>query len=130
MSNIGNKETLAKNLTFYVDKSGKTKKELSEIFGVAASTFNDWTKGKKYPRIDRIELMANYFGVLKSDLIEEKSLKERINENPVGMAELHFEILMDEDLTGLFDDFKKLDKAQKKIVADLVHSLAATKKEA
>ena len=74
--------------------------------------------------------MANYFGVLKSDLIEEKSLKERINENPVGMAELHFEILMDEDLTGLFDDFKKLDKAQKKIVADLVHSLAATKKEA
>ena len=46
------------------------------------------------------------------------------------MAELPFEILMDEDLTGLFDDFKKLDKAQKKIVADLVHSLAATKKEA
>lgn len=73
MSNIGNKKTLSKNLSYYVEKSGKTQKEISEIVGVAYSTFNDWMKGKKYPRIDKIEIMANYFGILKSDLIEERT---------------------------------------------------------
>jgi transcriptional regulator with XRE-family HTH domain len=53
---------------------------------------------------------------------------EKIEEDPVGMAELHFEMIMDEDLNDIFDDFKTLDPAQKKIVKDLVHSLAATKK--
>ena len=72
MSNIGNKETLSKNLSYYMKVSGRTQKELSEIAGVAPSTFNDWIKAKKYPRIDKIEVLAGYFGILKSDLIEEK----------------------------------------------------------
>ena len=65
MTSIGNKTVLANNLTYYVNRSGKTQKELSEIVGVATSTFNDWMKGKKYPRIDKIEIMANYFNVEK-----------------------------------------------------------------
>lgn len=73
MSNIGNKETMAKNLHYYLERSGKTQKEMSEIVGVGTSTFNDWMKAKKYPRIDKIEMLANYFGILKSDLIEEKT---------------------------------------------------------
>lgn len=73
MSNIGNKETMAKNLHYYLERSGKTQKELSEIVGVGTSTFNDWMKAKKYPRIDKIEMLANYFGILKSDLIEERT---------------------------------------------------------
>jgi len=77
LSNIGNKETFARNLSYYVDKSGKSQKELAEIAGVAPSTFNDWMKAKKYPRIDKIEILANYFRILKSDLIEEKSDEHR-----------------------------------------------------
>ena len=76
MTSIGNKSVMAKNLTYYVERSGKTQKELSEIVGVATSTFNDWMKGKKYPRIDKIEILANYFGILKSDLIEDKDEKK------------------------------------------------------
>ena len=72
MSNLGNREVFAKNLNFYVEKSGRTQKELAEIVGVATSTFNDWMKGKKYPRMDKIEILADFFKILKSDLIEEK----------------------------------------------------------
>ncbi len=75
MTSIGNKSVMARNLTYYVERSGKTQKELCEIVGVATSTFNDWMKGKKYPRIDKIEILANYFGISKSDLIEDKSEK-------------------------------------------------------
>ena len=77
MSNLGNKETMAKNLKYYLEKSGKTQKELSDMLGVATSTFNDWMKAKAYPRIDKIEMLSNYFGILKSDLIEEKTEEHR-----------------------------------------------------
>lgn len=80
MTSIGNKSVISKNLTYYVERSGKTQKELSEIVGVATSTFNDWMKGKKYPRIDKIEILANYFGILKSDLIEDRDKKSSPDE--------------------------------------------------
>lgn len=77
MTKIGNRETFAKNLAYYVEKSGKTQRELAEIVGVSTSTFNDWMKAKKYPRIDKIEILADVFRILKSDLIEEKTEEHR-----------------------------------------------------
>ena len=77
MSNLGNKEIMSRNLLYYMDKTGKSQKELAEIVGVSTSTFNDWVKAKKYPRIDKIELLANYFRILKSDLIEERTEEHR-----------------------------------------------------
>lgn len=73
---IWNKDIFAKNLQKYMVLSGKTQKELAEIIGVAPPTLNEWLKGKKYPRIDKIEKLANYFGILKSDLIEDKGKQE------------------------------------------------------
>ncbi len=72
MSNLGNKEIFSQNLRYYLEKSDKTQKEIADIVNVSKSTFNEWIKGKKYPRIDKIEMLANYFGILKSDLIEDK----------------------------------------------------------
>ena len=66
------KEVFAINLRYYMESRGKNQKELAEIVGVSAPTMNDWLKAKKYPRIDKIEILANYFGILKSDLIEDK----------------------------------------------------------
>lgn len=82
MSNLGNKEIFAKNLAFYLEKSGRDQKEVAEVVGVAPSTFNEWMKAKKYPRIDKIEMLANYFGILKSDLIEQ------VSENGYSPSEL------------------------------------------
>lgn len=117
---LWSKEVFAKNLRMYMERNGKTQKEMAEIVGVSAPTFNEWLKAKKYPRIDKIEKLANYFGILKSDLIEEKS----IDKNPVEMAELHAEMIMDEDLMEIFEYFKKFDKKKRKIVKDLVKNLA------
>ena len=82
MSSIGNKEVFARNLSYYIQLSGRDQKEIAEVIGVAPSTFNEWVKGKKYPRIDKIELLANYFGILKSDLIEEKTVEEKTPYEP------------------------------------------------
>lgn len=54
--------------------------------------------------------------------------EEKIEKDPVATAERQVEILMDEDFVGMFDDFRTLDSSKRKIVIDLVHSLAETKK--
>jgi transcriptional regulator with XRE-family HTH domain len=66
------KEVFAKNLRRYMEMKEISQKELAVIVGVSAPTINEWIKAKKYPRIDKIEILSNYFGCLKSDLIEEK----------------------------------------------------------
>ena len=72
MAGLGNKEILSKNLKYFIDKSGKDRRQLAETWGVPYSTLTGWINAQKYPRIDKIEIMADYFGILKSDLIEEK----------------------------------------------------------
>lgn len=113
MSNIGNKETMAKNLRYHVEKSGKTQKELSEIVGVASSTFNDWLKAKKYPRIDKIEILADYFGILKSDLIEERTEEDlRIKENNDTIAGIVIRMRTDKEFLSVVENISKLDSAK------------------
>ena len=78
------KEVFAENLRYYMESRGKNQKELAEIIGVSAPTMNDWLKAKKYPRIDKIDMLADYFGILKSDLIEDKKEQPTVND---GLSE-------------------------------------------
>lgn len=68
-----NKSIFAKNLKKYMDLNDKSRRDVSEALGVSYFTFCDWVCGKKYPRMDKVEKLANYFGIKKSDLIEEKT---------------------------------------------------------
>ena len=120
MSNIGNKKTMSENLSYYIELFGKTQKELAETFGIAYSTFNDWVNGKKYPRIDKIEMMAQYFGILKSDLIEDKSMKEK----PDEMAVLAASILRDPELLEMIKKYRKLTDKNKIAVLQMIENLS------
>lgn len=115
MSGIGNKEIFAKNLSYYISRSGRDQKEIAEAVGVAPSTFNEWVKGKKYPRINRIELLANYFGILKSDLIEDKKEK---SPDQVQLAE--GEKLM-------LELFNQLSEDKQRLVIEMARAVVKTK---
>ena len=104
MTALGNKEILSKNLKYYIERSGKDRRELAEIWGFPYSTVTEWINGRKYPRIDRIEIMADYFGILKSDLIEDKKEKPTVDD-------------------GLSDDTIKLIERIKTLPADKVRML-------
>ena len=75
MSNLGNKITMSNNLKKYLKINNVSRNQLSESLGISYSTISDWINGKAYPRIDKIEMMANYFGIEKSDLVEDKTSK-------------------------------------------------------
>ena len=66
-----NKKIFAKNLNYYMTTNNKNQSDLVTDLGLTASTVSDWANGKKYPRVDKMQLLADYFGVLKSDLTEE-----------------------------------------------------------
>lgn len=73
MSKLENKEVISKNIQYYMNKHHQTRNEICDALGIKYTTFTDWVKAKSYPRIDKIELMANYWGISKADLVEDKS---------------------------------------------------------
>ena len=71
MSSLGNKDIMAKNIKRLMELNGKDRNDVCKDLGFKYTTFADWVNAKTYPRIDKIEMMANYFGVSKADLVEE-----------------------------------------------------------
>lgn len=104
-----------------MEKKNITQKEMAEIVGVATSTFNDWMKAKKYPRIDKIEIMANHFGILKSDLIEEKMTAEKSKKND-ALADIVVRLKTDNEFLSVVETIAQLndddlEKVKKMLVA-------------
>nr|DAT06298.1 MAG TPA: Repressor protein CI [Caudoviricetes sp.] len=69
---VENKEIFANNLSFYMEQKGVDRNTLCADLDLKYTTVRDWLKGITYPRIGKIELLANYFNINKSDLIEDK----------------------------------------------------------
>ena len=71
-------------------------------WGLRCQHFSDWVNAKTYPRIDKIELMANYSGISKSDLVEDHtekfSKKSGISINVYGRVAAGIPIEMIEDI--------------------------------
>ena len=124
MSSLGNREIFARNLSHYIEKSGRTQKEISEIVGVSTSTFNDWVKGKKYPRIDKIEMLAEYFGILKSDLIEEKLTEEKEKDNDT-LANIIVRMRTDEKYSSVVESIYDLEPSKLDAISQMIETLKA-----
>ncbi|WP_338092329.1 S24 family peptidase [Streptococcus orisratti] len=86
--NAKNKEIFSKNLAYYMNKKGVDRNTLCADLDLKYTTVRDWLKGITYPRIGKIELLANYFNVNKSDLIEDKSEKNNTKEIKIPTSPL------------------------------------------
>lgn len=73
MSDLGNKEIFAKNLKYYMELNHKDRNDVCRDLEIPYTTFAEWYNANIYPRIDKIQLLANYFDIKKSDLVEDKS---------------------------------------------------------
>lgn len=80
MSDLGNKEIMAKNIQRYMNSRGISRKKLASDLNISYTTLTDWVKGNTYPRIDKIEMMANYFNISKADLVEKPHKENKVAE--------------------------------------------------
>lgn len=61
----------SENLNRLVRNSGKTQKEIADKMGISPQTFNTWCQGIAIPRMGRVQALADYFNVSKSELLDE-----------------------------------------------------------
>lgn len=77
MQGLGNKAVLSRNLRRLMSDKDVTAKEVGKALNFPYTTVLSWVNAENYPRIDKIEMLAEYFGVMKSDLIEETVVEEK-----------------------------------------------------
>lgn len=72
------RKILSENLQKQMDTKNVTQQELSEALGVSQSTVSNWLREEKYPRVKRIQQMADFFNINRSDLTEDKTKQVQI----------------------------------------------------
>lgn len=77
--NEDSKRIFSDNLVYYMAKNRISRNKLCQDLNFKYPTVSDWISAKKYPRIDKIEMLANYFGIKKSDLIEKSFENQAVN---------------------------------------------------
>lgn len=66
------KIVFSKNLKLQLDKRGLNQTDMARDLNIPETTVSNWMKASTYPRPDKIQLMANYFNIRRSDLTEEQ----------------------------------------------------------
>ena len=115
MSDLGNKEIFAKNLNYYMSINGKDRNDLARDLNLPYTTITSWCKAEFYPRIDKIQLLANYFDIQKSDLVESKEKLDKLG-NPVteipllGTVKAGYDYMAQENWEGMIEVDKNIIK--------------------
>lgn len=122
-NSLGNKKIMANNIRRHLDSLGLNVKDFATLMNFKYTTVLDWVNAKTYPRIDKIELMANYFKVDKSDLVERytpsTSLLQQINDTVVQLTPPNQKIVLrtsEELLEGQKPKSDKLVSVSDKVV--------------
>lgn len=126
MSDLGNKKIFAENLNYYMNINNKTRVDVCRDLDIPYSTFTDWCNANIYPRIDKIEILANYFDIKKSDLVERREKVDKLG-NPVkevpllGTVKAGYDYLAQENWIGTIDVDASLVKDGSEYFALKVH---------
>ena len=67
------KKIFSKNLNHYMKINEKNQSDIINDLGFNKSAVSTWCNGTRLPRMDKVDALAKYFGISRSDLIEDKS---------------------------------------------------------
>ena len=108
------KDIFSRNLKYQMELHNKSRQDVSEALGISYFTITSWVNGTKYPRMDKVEKLAAYFGILKSDLIEEKTEEHReMQKKNDTLSDIVIRMQTDDVFLSAVESLYKLD--QKKL---------------
>lgn len=119
MNDMFNHQVFVDNLNHYISVNNIRKIELAKVIGVSPSTITDWCKKRSYPRMDKIEMLAKFFGVEKSDLIERHDVTNKRYLNK-AVNKVSVELLNDPLSVALYIEIQKLSTERKEILLRLI----------
>lgn len=111
------KEIFSKNLNYFMEKTGIRQADICKALGVSSATASDWCSGKKFPRTDTLQQLADLLGVRFSALTKEsgpadyadQEILEALHQNP--------------KLRLLFDRQKDLSESDMDAVLGVVNAI-------
>lgn len=92
------KKIFSQNLKKYLNENRLNQNEVAKDIGVSPQTFNTWCKAKAIPRMGKIEKLANYFKIQKSDLIDQQT------PTPQSINDIDFSHLTKEELEEVAEE--------------------------
>lgn len=82
MSDEQQRLIFARNLTNFVAQSGKQQREIASDLGFNQKTFNGWCRALSMPTMGKVQALADYFGIGKSDLLDENKNEDGFRLSP------------------------------------------------
>ena len=114
MSEDEQKKIFARNLNRILSEHNKTQKEVADAICVSPQTFNTWCQGIALPRMGKVQLLADYFKINKSDLIEPY---DSVKPSPSS------ELSLDPEETRLVNTYRSFNKTGKAKLMDYLSDL-------
>ena len=117
MTDNEQKRIFKDNLSKLLRQRGKSQREVAEAIGVSPQTFNTWMQGIAIPRMGKVQALADYFGVLKSALIDETK-----------DGESRYPYLLSEDEMHILLGYRSLTDNDKEFIRKSIISVKAMEK--
>lgn len=116
------KRIFSKNLRYYMSVNNKEQIDLINDLGFNKSAVSTWCNGTRLPRMDKVDALAKYFGISRSDLIEEKNNSSEdtsyyFNEEARNMAQFLYE---NPAYKVLFDASRKVKPEDIQFVKEMI----------
>lgn len=96
------REIFIKNLRYIMEKKGITQADICRELNIPSATISNWCTGQRYPRIDKMQQLADMLGVKYSTLTTESGLQDYDDQQ--RLEALH----QDPRLGLLFDRTRKM----------------------
>lgn len=124
------KNTFSRLLKYYLLLNNKNPVDIVNDLNVPSSTVSNWVNGERMPRMGKIEMLANYFNIEKSDLLEEKKDRSNVDylyyldDESKEAAQFLFE---NSEYKVLFDATKNVKKEDIALVKELLERFSKDK---
>ena len=125
MSDSELRQAFAARLKYYMNIKGCKQSDIARDLGINMSTISSWCNGVMIPRMEKIKMLADYFNINMSDLLEDDTeLNNKsyyINDDAKDIAQFLYE---NPDYKVLFDASRKVKKEDIQFVKDMIDRLS------
>lgn len=108
-------EIFSTNLRNYIRDGGYTQIEVAKAIGVNPQALNYWCIGRNLPRMDKVQKLADFFGIRKTDLID--------RHDEITQETIYDVLARREDLRDLVYIAKDMSKDQLKLLLKIARAM-------
>ena len=123
MSDELQKRIFSENLKRLMEEQNLTQADVAKSIGVSPQTFNTWVRGIALPRLGKIQRLADYFRVDKSDLLEDTANNKKTYYSDPEVGKIVNELKDRPDLRVLLDASRDLDESDMFELIDIINKI-------